>query len=194
MATLSQMGIPGIGNGALHPKLSNRYRVFFINMGGGQGNANDLALQCVSFNRPSLQREEIALHRYNSTMYIAGKHSWEPLNIVVEDDITNRASTIIDLQEELQQKLIGADGPWLASASSASVYKFGIKLEQLDGGETVLERWIYEGCWLTNTNYNEMGYGDSTIMNINLSIRFDHARHELVSNALGTAMGGNVNS
>ena len=32
MSTVSQMGIPGVGNGIFMPKLKNRWRVTFVNL------------------------------------------------------------------------------------------------------------------------------------------------------------------
>ena len=194
MATVSQMGIPGIGNGMLMPKRKNLWRVTFTNIGQGQGNSADVSLQAITCSRPNLSFEEIPIHRYNSVAYVLGKHTWEPINLVLEDDITNRATKVISSQIDSQQKLIGADGAFLASASSASIYKFGVKLEQLDGGDgtIILETWILEGGMIQSVDYGEGDYQASESHTINLTIRDDHARQELEPNSLGTAIGGVV--
>src|SRR5574343_117352 len=131
MATLSQMGIPGSGNGILAPKLKNRWQVRFIGIAkAANGNGKDLTAQAVTVSRPSLSFEEVKLDRYNSTAYVAGKHSWEPLNLTVEDDITGLAATVVQQQLEGQQRLIGADsanGAWLNAEPTASGYKFAMK-------------------------------------------------------------------
>lgn len=193
MATLSQTGIPGVGNGVLHPKQGNRFRVLFQNIGvGGPGQSTDLSMQVVTCSRPSISFDEIPLHRYNSVVYIAGKHSWEPLSLTIEDDITGRASQIIQNQMESQQKLIGGTGPWLNATPTASGYKFGTTLEMLDGNETVTERWKLEGCIIMSVDYGSLDYSAADAVQISLSIRFDHGRNELAGQGYGTAIGGNL--
>lgn len=193
MATLSQVGIPGVGNGILMPKLKNRWRVTFQGVGASAGgNSADLSMQALTVTRPNLTFEQIKLDRYNSSAYIAGKHEWEPCSLVVQDDITGKASGIIRNQLEAQQKLIGADGPWLATAATASAYKFGMKLEMLDGNETVVEQWLLEGCWLAATDFGDMDYSASEAVAISLQVRFDHARQVLEQLGLGTAIGGTL--
>lgn len=193
MATLSQVGIPGIGNGFLMPKLKNRWRVTFVGIGANAGgNSADLSMQAVNVNRPNLSFEQIKLDRYNSTAYVAGKHEWEPCSITVQDDITGKASKVIQNQLEAQQKLIGADGPWLATAATASAYKFGMKLDLLDGNETVVEQWILEGCFIASADYGDLDYSTSEVSTIALQVRFDHARQVVEQLGLGTAIGGTI--
>lgn len=193
MATLSQVGIPGVGNGILMPKLKNRWRVTFQGIGAGAGgNSADLSMQAITVTRPNLTFEQIKLDRYNSTAYIAGKHEWEPCNLVVQDDITGKASGIIRNQLEAQQKLIGADGAWLATAATASAYKFGMKLDLLDGNEQVVEQWLLEGCFIAGSDFGDLDYGASEAVTITMQIRFDHARQVLEQLGLGTAIGGTL--
>jgi hypothetical protein len=107
MATLSQVGIAGVGNGVLQPKHKNRWRALFTGLGGilgsNSGVPNDLALQVITATRPSLSYEEVQLDRYNSRIYVAGKHTFEPCSLTVEDDVTNRAANAIQTQLEKQQ-------------------------------------------------------------------------------------------
>lgn len=191
MATMSQAGIPGVGNGYLHPKQRNRWRLTFQGIGqGGPGNTADLSLQLISTNRPSLNFDEIQMDRYTTRAYVAGKYTWDPLNITFEDDVGGRASQIIRNQVENQQKLIGATGPWLNAAPTASGYKFGSKLSMMDGNEGILEEWLLEGCFITNVNWGDLDYADGGAVQIQTTIRFDHARNSLSGQGYGTALGG----
>ncbi len=196
MATLSQMGIPGIGTGILHPKQKNRWQAIFAGLGGASGSSagvpNNLSLQCVTVTRPNFSYEEVQLDRYNSRAYVPGKFTFEPLQLSVEDDVTNLASNAIQTQAESQQRLIGATGPWLAAAATASAFKFSVQLEQLDGGSgVVVETWVYEGCYLQGVDYGENDYATGEKMMINLTIRYDLAHQILVPGAVtGTALGG----
>lgn len=194
MATLSQVGIFGINNGILHPKHKNRWRVIFVGLGGTNGAVanvpNDLSSQLITTTRPNLSFEEFPLDRYNSRAYVAGKHTFEPLTMTLEDDVTNRASNAIQTQLERQQRLIGATGPWLNTEATASSYKFGLLLEQLDGNETVVESWKVEGCFLQAVDYGDDDYSTGDRVIITLTVRYDHARQVLIPAITGSAIGG----
>lgn len=197
MATINDFGIPGVGSGILQPKLKNRWRVFFTNFGGGAaGGGSDsqpVSMQVITMNRPQLSKEEIELHRYNSKAWVAGKHSWEPLTLTLQDDVSGTASRVIRDQIQKQQFLIGAEGPFLAASPQGSAYKFIVQLDMLDGGEQVLERWFYEGCWIKDCNWGDLDYSASEAVNIEVTIRFDHARQELpgfTNGSQGVATGG----
>lgn len=194
MATLSQAGIAGIGTGILHPKHKNRWRVVFSGLGGAAGATsnvpNDLSMQVVTFTRPSLSFEEVELHRYNSKAFVAGKHTFDSCQLTVEDDVTNLSAGAIQTQLERQQRLIGATGPWLNTEATAFGYKFGMSLEQLDGNETVVENWKYEGCFIQAADYTDLDYSTGEKVIINLTVRYDHARQILIPAVTGSALGG----
>jgi hypothetical protein len=151
-------------------------------------------MQATNVSRPSLDFNEVALHRYNSVAYVAGKHSFGDLSLTVEDDVTSSASAVIQEQLQRQQWLIGVEGQWLATAGEGSLYKFVTYLDQLDGNDQVIERWVYEGCWIKSSNYGELDYSSSDQVTISLTIRFDHVRQDIVnfkySDGPGVATGG----
>lgn len=198
MATLSQMGVPGAGFGILHPKQRNRWQVTFVGLGrlvgGAENLTREITRQAINFTRPTLNFEEVPIHRYNSVAYVAGKHSWSTTNLTVEDDISGLASSAIQAQLETQQRLIGADlpGQWLNASATASDYKFGTILQMLDGNEGVTETWRLEGCFLMSCNWGELDYSDGTAVQIQMEMRFDHARQELTGQGYGTAIAGNL--
>lgn len=193
MSTILNIGIPGVGTGILQPKMRNRWRMTFANLGGGVG-SNPLSMQATTVSRPSLEFNEVPLHRYNSIAYVAGKHTFAELNLTVEDDVTSSATAVIQEQLQRQQWLIGAEGQWLAASGEGSLYKFVSYLDQLDGNDQVIERWIYEGCWLKSVNYNDLDYSDSAQVTIAMTIRYDHARQDIVgfkyTDGKGIATGG----
>jgi hypothetical protein len=196
MATLSQMGIPGAGFGVLHPKQKYRWQITFVGLAKlvTGASSRELTRQATTVTRPNLQFEQIEIHRYNSTAYVAGKHTWDPISLTLEDDITGLASYAVQGQLETQQRLIGADlsGTWLNSAATGSDYKFGTIIEQLDGNEGVIERWKLEGCFILSADYGDLDYTSSDAATIALQIRYDHARQELTGSGYGTALNGNL--
>lgn len=189
MGTMAQSGIPGVGTGILMPRLQNRFRVQFSGIGGG-AQGNDLSMQAVTATLPNLSFEEVQLDRYNSRAYVAGKHSWDPCTITVESDITNKAEAIIATQLESQQRLIGADGPWLNTEATASSYKFGTTISILDGNEGVVATWKLEGCYISATDFGQVDFGSSDKVMVTLTLRYDNARQELFGAVDGSAIGG----
>jgi hypothetical protein len=191
VATINDIGIPGVGSGILHPKHKNRWRVTFANLGGGT-DSQPLSMQARRVKRPVLTFEEIELHRYNSRAWVAGKHNWEKVTMTVEDDVTGSASQVIQAQLQNQQFLIGAEGQFLAAAGEGSLYKFVTYLDQLDGNDQVIEKWTMEGCWLDSADWGEVDYTANEAVVIELSVRYDHARQLLggYSQGQGVATGG----
>lgn len=191
MATINDIGIPGVGSGILQPKLKNRWRVTFANLGGG-ADSQPLSMQAITMTRPTLNFEEIQLDRYNSRAWVAGKYTFEPVTLTVEDDVTGTASQVINEQLQAQQWLIGAEGQWLAAAGEGAAYKFVGYLDLLDGNDQVIEKWTLEGCWLQNVDYTDLDYSASEAVQINMTIRYDHARQDIggYNQGEGVATGG----
>lgn len=191
MSTINDIGIPGVGSGILQPKKKNLWRVTFANMGGG-ADSQPLSMQAVQVTRPKLTHEKIELRRYNSVSLIAGKHSWDPMTLTVQDDVTGTAAAVIQAQEQKQQWLIGAEGQWLAAAGEGSLYKYVTYLDLMDGNDQVIEKWTVEGCWIEIADYGELDYMSSDPVTITLTVSFDHARQNIggYSQGLGIATGG----
>lgn len=178
MATIQDFGIPGVGTGINHPKLKHKWRITFANLGGG-ADSQMLSMQAITATRPQINFEPVQMDRYNSRAFVAGKHTFEPLTLVFEDDLTNGAARAIQAQIQKQQWLTGAEGQWLASAGEGSSYKFTTYLDILDGNDQVIERWTMEGCWILGVDYTDLDYAASESVKINITLRFDHARQDL---------------
>jgi hypothetical protein len=191
MATVNNFGIPDVSSGILHPKHKNRWRVTFSNLGGGTESQN-VSAQAINITRPTLNFDEVQLDRYNSRAFVAGKHTFEPMTLTLEDDLTGTASKVIQDQLQKQQWLIGVEGQFLAAAAAGSMYKFVTRLDQLDGNDQVVERWTMEGCWIQNIDYTDLDYAASEAVQITVTLRYDHARQDIVgfTGGEGVATGG----
>ncbi len=179
MANLTKFGVP-VGDtttSLLMPKLQYRFRVTFKQL-GGVATADTVTHQVVSVTRPTLTHEEVTLDVYNSRIYLAGKHTWEPVTLVVRDDISNNVITMVDQQMQNQIDHHNQSAP-IAGAQ----YKFSTVIDTLDGGNgdvtspVLLDSWSLGGCWITSTAYNESNYATSDAMTINMTIRYDNAIH-----------------
>lgn len=189
MANIRDIGIPEISNGIAMPKRTNLWRVIFQGIAGG-GEARSLSGQVTAFKAPSVRTDKAILRRYNSRSAIATTYEWEDVTMTVEDDIGSRASSILTAQHEIQQRLLGAGpGPYLSVARAGEDYKFAVRLDQMDGGENVLESWILEGCWIAALDHGERSYDQSEVVKIQVTLSIDHAYHTFFGPD-GSAIGG----
>ena len=162
------------GQGLLMPKLRYRFRVSFENFGTASGTPTpELTKQVVSFSRPNLTFEEITLPIYNSTMKLAGKHTWADVTVEIRDDAGGNVSKLIG--EQLQKQM---DFVEQASAASGFDYKFNTRFEILDGGNgtlqpVVLESWELYGCYIKGADYGPMNYGTNEAAAITITIAYD---------------------
>jgi hypothetical protein len=160
--------------GLLMPKLRYRFRVMFENIGVSKP-TTELTKQVVSFSRPNLTFEEIALPIYNSTLKLAGRHSWADVSCEIRDDAGGNVSKLIG--EQLQKQM---DFVEQASAASGFDYKFNTRFEILDGGNgvlqpVVLESWELYGCYIKGADYGPMNYGTNEAAAITITIAYDNA-------------------
>ena len=177
--------------GLLMPKLKYRFRVMFENFGISKP-TTELTKQVVSVARPNLTFEEITLPIYNSTLKLAGRHTWADVACSVRDDASGSVSKLIG--EQLQKQM---DFLEMASAASGIDYKFLTKIEILDGGNgaatpVVLETWELYGCYLKAADYGELNYGTNEGVTVNMTIAYDNANQTPNGTGVGTAIGRTV--
>lgn len=194
VSSLSKMTVPLASDqsastqGVLMPKLKYRFRVLFENFGAANNAApvTELTKQVIDFTRPTVSFAQIDLPIYNSTIKLAGKHSWNDITCNLRDDAGANVQKLVG--EQLQKQL---DFMEMASASAGIDYKFITKFEVLDGGNgavapVVLESWELYGCYLKEVNYNDANYASSEAMTIGLSITYDNA-NQVVGGGVGSA-------
>jgi len=180
-ASLTKLTVPlasdqsNSAQGLLMPKLKYRFRVTFLGLGVTQP-TTELTKQVMDFTRPAVTFDNIDLPIYNSTIRLAGKHSWADITCTVRDDAGGNVSRLVG--EQLQKQL---DFMEQSSASSGIDYKFTTIFEVLDGGNGAnapipLETWTIMGCYFQGVNYGDANYGTGTEpMTVSMTIRFDNA-------------------
>lgn len=152
----------------------------------------ELTKQVMDFTRPEVSFENIDLPIYNSTIRLAGKHTWADITTQIRDDAGGNVSKLVG--EQLQKQL---DFMEQSSAASGIDYKFLTKFEVLDGGNGVyepvaLETWEIYGCYLQSVNYNNMDYGSSEAATITMVIRFDNAVQNPPGSGVGAVVGRTI--
>ena len=195
VSSLSRMTVPLASDqsnptqGLLMPKLKYRFRVTFQNFGVSQP-TTELTKQVIEFTRPQVSFEEIPVPIYNSTIKLAGKHSWADTTCNLRDDAAGNISRLVG--EQLQKQL---DFMEQSSAAAGINYKFLTVFEVLDGGNgtnapVALETWELYGCYLKEVNYNDANYATSEAMTVSMTITYDNANQ--VQSVGGAANGVGV--
>ena len=177
--------------GLLMPKLKYRFRVMFENFGVSTPRT-ELTKQVVSIGRPNLTFEEIPLPIYNSTLKLAGRHSWADITCSVRDDASGAVSRLIG--EQLQKQM---DFLEMSSAAYGIDYKFLTMVEILDGGNgantpVVLETWELYGCYLKGANYGDLNYGTNEAVTVEMTIAYDNANQSPTGVGVGTGFGRTI--
>lgn len=177
--------------GLLMPKLKYRFRALFENLGVSTPRT-ELTKQVMDITRPSLTFEEMEVPVYNSRVYLAGKHSWEPITVQFRDDVNGSVSRL--LGEQVQKQF---DVMEQASAAAGIDYKFITRFEILDGGNgasvaNVLETWELYGCFIQNVNYNDLNYASNEPVTITCAIRFDNAIQSPIGDGVGATVAREV--
>ena len=199
ISTLSKLTVPLDSNasasnqGLLMPKLAYRFRVSLENFGVSSP-TTELTKQVMDVTRPNVSFEQMTVDIYNSRVYLAGKHTWEPITLTLREDVSNNVQKFVG--EQLQKQL---DFFEHSSAASGSDYKFVTRIEILDGGNGanvpgVLETFELYGCYVESANYNTLNYAESTPVTVQLAIRYDNAIQTPQGTGLGTAIGRTVNT
>ena len=136
----------------------------------------------------------MTLDVYNSRVYLAGKHTWDPVTITLRDDVNGNVQKLVG--EQLQKQF---DFFEQSSAASGQDYKFTQRIEILDGGNGantpgVLETWELYGCFLTNVDYGSLNYANNDAVTVSLSIQYDNAVQSPIGTGVGTGVARNVST
>lgn len=190
VTTKDKFGVPITSTerlGILMPKLKYRFRVTLYGFAAPGLSPKEMTQNVVSCKRPALSFEDIAIHSYNSVAYVQGKHTWETVELVVRDDITNQVTQLVGAQLQRQLNHFQQTTPAVSSD-----FKFNMQIEVLDGtNEGATEVWFLEDCFLKNVNYAEHAYDGNEAVQITMEIRFDNATHYQGDNSVdGRLRGG----
>lgn len=189
MATTSKFGVPLDGSklGILHPKQKYRFRVVWQNFGENNG-LREMTANVVTVTRPKITYADVQLDSYNSVAWIQGKHTFDPIEITLRDDITNSVVSSVGAQVQKQMNHFEQ-----TSAVAGINYKFSMEIHSLDGTDNdQLESWVLDGCFITSAAYGDNDYASGDPNMVTLTIRFDNATNVSGPNTNdGTTVGGN---
>ena len=196
VSSLTKMSVPVDANpgnqGLLMPKLKYRFRVTMLGFGTDTGSVVELTKQVVSVARPNLTFEEITLPIYNSTIKLAGRHTWADIACSIRDDASGEVGKLTGQQFQKQLDFLEQ-----ASAAAGIDYKFTTVIEVLDGGNgavvpNILEQWQLYGCFISAVDYQDLNYATNDPASIALTVRFDNAIQTPTGASGGSAMAAGV--
>ena len=199
ISTLSKITVPLSSNqsssnqGLLMPKLQYRFRVTLENFGVSTP-TTELTKQVQDVMRPNLSFEKTTIDVYNSKVYLAGKHTWEPITLTLREDVANNVQKLVGEQLQIQFDFFEQ-----SAAASGADYKFVTRIEITDGANganvvNVLETWELYGCYLDSANYNTLAYNTSEPVTVTLSIVYDNAIQTPQGAGVGTSVGRTVSA
>lgn len=179
MAVLNSFAVPvdgGTGS-TLMPKLAYRFRVLFIGLGQQSDLMTEATRNVVSVGRPSLTHDDIIVDAYNSRIKLAGKHTWNDIQIVLRDDLNSNVVKAIGSQLSEQLNHETQSGP-----AAGTQYKFSVQIQILDGDQSTpiaLDTWDLAGCYIKNVEYGELNYANSEVVQVTMTLSYDNASHHM---------------
>jgi len=145
------------------PKKKNRWLFRF---------PSDLGIQqwwLTSGARPTITQNEVEIPFLNTSTYVLGRFTWEPITLVLKDSIgPSAAQAVMEWVRLHSESITGRQG-------YAAGYKKDVEIEMLDPTGVVVEKWVLQGTMITDANFGDLDYGDDSIADINITLRFDRA-------------------
>lgn len=178
------------------PKLGYRFAVSFGSLGGDATTSTTLTGYVNSFTPASFSQESVTIDAYVSRYYVVGKHTIGQLTVELRNDVSNNVVTAI--QKQIDKQYNSTDQ---THARNAGDVKFITKLFYLDGSRaataaaaTIIESFVYTGCWITDVQFGQLSYSDSNPVTISVTIQPDDMYHivSTISGADGVNSGAST--
>ena len=142
------------------------------------GNVNQEALLVLkTASRPKLTFDEATMDHNQETVYVAGKHHWDPITLTFYD-----VEQDPDVSEEMYAWLqagTGKGSPFEILTSmkvnTPKNYKKTGNLDMIDGYGDPTEQWTLYHCWPKDVNWQGLDYTSSDIQMVEVVMRYDRA-------------------
>ena len=121
----------------------------------------------VSTSRPKIAINEVEIPFLNTSTYVAGRFTWDAIDVTFKDPIGPSASQALMEWVRLHAESV------TGRMGYAAGYKKDIELEMLDPTGVVVEKWILQGTFLTNVDFGSLEYSDDEIADITATLRMD---------------------
>ena len=143
------------------PKRQNRFILRFPSSLG----INEWFVESAS--RPAIKINSTEIQFLNTSTFVAGRFNWDPISVKFRDPIgPSAAQALMEWVRLHAESVTGRMG-------YAAGYKKDIDLEMLDPTGVAVEKWILQGCFLTDVKFGDLGYDKTDIMTIDATLRPD---------------------
>jgi len=143
------------------PKRNNRFILRFPSTLG----INEWFVETAA--RPHITINSVEIPFLNTSTYVAGRFNWGEINVTFRDPIGPSASqALMEWVRLCAESVTGRMG-------YAAGYKKNVDLEMLDPTGVVVEKWIMEGTWMKDVNFNSLGYSDDKVETVTAQLRMD---------------------
>jgi hypothetical protein len=117
------------------------------------------------FKRPSMKINPVEINYMNEKNYVAGRYSWDAMEITFLDPIG--PSTSQQLMEWVRLHAESLTGRMGYKAG----YAKNILLKALDPTGIEVEKWFLEQCMITSIDFGDNSYDEDGLTNITLNIQ-----------------------
>jgi hypothetical protein len=143
------------------PKRKNRFILRFPSSLG----INEWFVESAA--RPKLTINPTEIQFLNTSTYVAGRFTWGTISVKFRDPIGPSASqALMEWVRLCAESVTGRMG-------YAAGYKKNVDLEMLDPTGVVVEKWILEGTFISDIDFDSLGYSDDAIAGISATLRPD---------------------
>ena len=143
------------------PKRQNRFILRFPSSLG----INEWFVESAS--RPSIKIGSTEIQFLNTSTFVAGRFNWDPISVKFRDPIgPSAAQALMEWVRLHAESVTGRMG-------YAAGYKKDITLEMLDPTGVAVEKWILQGCFLTDVDFQGVSYTDDGLQTISATLRPD---------------------
>ena len=153
----------GWTNNLAEPKRTNRFELLL---------SDELRLTCHTVSIPAIKIGEVEINRMHEKYYVAAsKVEYEPVKLSFYDFVDNQASkallawynTIYDRGTSLM--------------GYPAQYKRDLTMLVYGPDHSVVESWLFVGCWPMDLTYGQMDWKTGTeVRNVEVNLRIDQAK------------------
>ena len=143
------------------PKRVNRFILRFPSSLG----INEWFVQSAA--RPKAKINVTPIPFLNTSTYVAGRFEWETMQVTFRDPIgPSAAQALMEWFRLHAESVTGRMG-------YAAGYKKDIELELLDPTGVVVEKWILQGTFLSDLDFQNLDYSRDDLSTIQCTLRMD---------------------
>jgi hypothetical protein len=143
------------------PKRKNRFILTFPSSLG----INSWYVESTS--RPKITIKDVEIPFLNTSTYVAGRFTWGDISVTFRDPIGPSASQALMEWVRLHAESV------TGRMGYAAGYKKDIDLEMLDPTGVAVEKWILQGTFLKDVDFDTLGYNEDGLITVKATLRPD---------------------